>query len=106
VEKLSATFDAILVDGSMTIPGLAHTQNAIIGGDGKSACIAAASIIAKVTRDRLMVAYSREYPQYSFEKHKGYGTQEHHGALKAYGPCPIHRKSFEPIRRLLNDRAI
>lgn len=102
VGKLAAAIDAVLVDGSMTVPGLPHFQNAIINGDGKSACIAAASIIAKVTRDRIMGELSLVYPQYQFHKHKGYGTKEHLDALVAYGPCPIHRKSFKPVKRLLH----
>ncbi len=72
----------------------------IIKGDAKSASIAAASIIAKVTRDRLMDEYDRQYPQYGFAHHKGYGTAEHIEALKKYGPCPIHRKSFEPVKSI------
>jgi ribonuclease HII len=103
LEKLSGAADIVLVDGAMTVSGLACFQEAIIEGDGKSACIAAASIIAKVTRDRIMVELSREYPQYQFDKHKGYGTKEHYDLLVEYGPCPIHRKSFEPVRRMLDD---
>ncbi|MGA2089841.1 MAG: ribonuclease HII [Endomicrobiales bacterium] len=102
IEKLSTPVDALLVDGSLSVPGLTHTQKTIIGGDGKSACIAAASIIAKVTRDRIMIELSRQYPQYQFHEHKGYGTKVHYDALVEYGPCPIHRKSFEPVKRFLD----
>ena len=79
---------------------LPMSSSAIVHGDAKSASIAAASIAAKVTRDRLMLKYDEEYPQYGFKKHKGYGTAEHLEALRKYGPCPIHRRSFEPIRSM------
>ena len=69
----------------------------IIKGDAKSISIAAASILAKVTRDRIMKEYDALYPEYNFKKHKGYGTKEHLEALNTYGPCPIHRKSFAPV---------
>jgi ribonuclease HII len=70
----------------------------VIKGDGKYACIAAASILAKVERDRLMTEYATEYPQYGFERHFGYPTPEHLEALRKFGPCPIHRRSFAPVR--------
>ena len=76
-------------------------EESIIKGDAKSASIAAASIIAKVTRDRLMMQYDKAYPEYGFAQHKGYGTAEHIAALRKYGPCPIHRQSFEPIRSMV-----
>jgi ribonuclease HII len=103
LSKLDQPPDLVLVDG-WPIPGLSCAQDAIIGGDGKSASIAAASIIAKVTRDRLMVVLSDKYPAYNFKKHKGYGTKEHQAALLAHGPCSIHRKSFAPIRKCLNEK--
>jgi len=87
----------VLVDG-YKIPDLEYFQVGIIGGDDKSASIAAASVVAKVTRDRLMVEWSRKYPQYGFERHKGYGTKIHRDALFKFGPCELHRKSFEPVR--------
>lgn len=74
---------------------------AIIKGDALSMSIGAASILAKVTRDRLMIAHSKTYPQYGFEKHKGYVTKYHKEALSQYGPCPIHRKSFKPVQAVL-----
>jgi len=83
----------VLVDGR-AIPGLATPQTALVGGDDLSLSIGAASIVAKVTRDRLMADFDRLYPQYGFARHKGYGTREHVLALRTYGPCPIHRKSF------------
>ena len=76
----------------------------IIKGDAKSASIAAASIIAKVTRDRLMDEYDQKYPEYGFASHKGYGTAQHIEALKKHGPCPIHRMSFEPIKSLFAEK--
>lgn len=76
---------------------LSMTSSPIVHGDAKSASIAVASIAAKVTRDRLMLKYDEEYPQYGFKRHKGYGTAEHLAALRKYGPCPIHRRSFEPV---------
>lgn len=84
----------IFVDGREVIPGLAVSQKSVIGGDGKIFSIAAASIIAKVTRDRLMAEYAKKYPQYRFEKHKGYGTKLHFEMIRAHGLCPIHRRSF------------
>ncbi|WP_378955641.1 ribonuclease HII [Pelosinus sp. sgz500959] len=88
---------AVLID-AVPLPDLAMPSVSLIGGDAISASIGAASIIAKVERDRLMLKLDEEYPQYGFAKHKGYGTAEHMRALQQYGPCPIHRKSFEPIK--------
>ena len=78
----------------MTIPGIEIPQVPIIKGDAKSVSIAAASILAKVTRDRLMKEYDRVFPAYGFAQHKGYGSAAHIAALKRYGACPIHRRSF------------
>lgn len=77
-----------------TIPGIDIKQISIVKGDARSISIAAASIVAKVTRDRLMVAYDKLYPEYNFASNKGYGSKEHIEAIKKYGPCPIHRRSF------------
>ena len=85
---------SVLLNDAVTIPGVAIHQVPIIKGDAKSASIAAASIIAKVTRDRLMEKYDAVFPQYGFSAHKGYGAAAHIEALKKYGPCPIHRRSF------------
>ena len=85
---------SLLLNDAVRIPGLDILQVPIIKGDAKSQSIAAASIMAKVTRDHLMVEYDQIYPQYGFAKHKGYGTAAHIAALKEYGPCPIHRRSF------------
>ena len=84
----------ILFNDAVTIPDVELPQIPIIGGDGKSVSIAAASILAKVTRDRMMAAYDEIYPGYGFARNKGYGTAEHIAALKRLGPCPIHRRSF------------
>ena len=84
----------ILLNDAVTIPGVDIMQVPIIKGDAKSVSIAAASILAKVTRDRMMAEYDQIYPEYGFAKHKGYGTAAHIAALKEYGPCPIHRRTF------------
>jgi len=76
-------------------------QKCIKKGDQRSQSIAAASILAKVTRDRLMEAFHRQYPQYNFRKNKGYGTREHMKALQTYGACPIHRRTFRGVKELL-----
>lgn len=82
-----------LIDGNRNT-GIHVNSRCVVGGDGKCAEIAAASILAKVTRDRYMLQMAEQYPQYGFEKHKGYGTAVHYAALREYGPCPIHRLSF------------
>lgn len=88
--------DWVLVDG-LPVPEIPLRQTALVKGDGQSYSIAAASILAKVTRDRLMEAYDREWPEYGFAVHKGYPTAAHVRALRALGPCPIHRRSFGPV---------
>lgn len=93
IQKLSVTPDKILVD-AVHIPEISISQESIIKGDQKSASIAAASIVAKVTRDRLMVELAKQYPQYGWEKNKGYGTSEHEQAIREYGITPYHRKSY------------
>ena len=102
VQKTSAMLQAkgladapgLLLNDAVTIPGIDIPQESIIKGDAKSVSIAAASILAKVTRDQLMEAYDAQYPEYGFARNKGYGTKEHIEALKRLGPCPIHRRSF------------
>ncbi|WP_418746923.1 ribonuclease HII [Frisingicoccus sp.] len=84
----------ILLNDAVIIPGLDVPQEKIIKGDAKSLSIAAASVIAKVTRDRMMKAYHEIFPEYGFDKHKGYGSKEHIEKIQAIGPCPIHRRSF------------
>jgi ribonuclease HII len=88
-----------LIDGLPVHPfPVAHT--ALVGGDGISLSIAAASVVAKVTRDRIMDGHARSWPEYGFERHKGYATPEHLATLRRHGPCPIHRRSFEPVAQL------
>ena len=84
----------VLLNDAVTIPGVAIPQVPIIKGDAKSVSIAAASILAKVTRDHMMEEYDKDYPEYGFAKHKGYGTPAHITALKEFGPTPIHRRTF------------
>ncbi len=93
IAGLSVTPDLLLND-AVTIPEVEIRQIPIVKGDAKSLSIAAASILAKVTRDRMMEEYDALWPEYGFAKHKGYGTAQHIAALKEYGPCPIHRRSF------------
>ena len=88
------TAPTVLVNDAVTIPGVSIPQIPVIKGDAKCISIAAASILAKVTRDRIMEEMDEKYPVYGFAKHKGYGTKEHMEAIRAYGPCPIHRRSF------------
>lgn len=92
---LPATY--LLIDGNIRLLNLNLPQQAVIRGDGLSLSIAAASILAKVTRDRVMVALDAAYPPYGFARHKGYGTAFHRQAISQFGPCPIHRHSFTPI---------
>lgn len=93
IAQLPEPVDLALIDGNTT-RDIQVPARAVIGGDGRCACIAAASILAKVTRDRWMRDMAKQYPEYSFEKHKGYGTKAHYEALELHGPCPIHRMSF------------
>lgn len=93
VEGLDIPADFAYIDGNRT-PELSIPSQYIIKGDALSMSVAAASILAKVSRDRLMLQYAKEYPQYHFEKHKGYGTKVHTDALREFGPSPIHRMSF------------
>lgn len=94
----------ILVDGNKKIPNLSLYQKAVVGGDRIVKSISAASIIAKVTRDRLMLGMHEKYPMYGFDKHKGYGTKLHMEMLQQYGPCEIHRQTFEPMPTLAKNR--
>ncbi|HAK89863.1 MAG: ribonuclease HII [Nitrospirae bacterium GWC2_46_6] len=92
--------DMILID-ALTIPSIPIKQMPIIKGDAKSASIAAASIIAKVVRDGIMIEYHSIYPSYEFDKHKGYATKAHLDKIEKHGPCPIHRKTFHKVKDLL-----
>ena len=98
--QLDPPADLILAD-AVTIPDITTPQQAIVKGDAKSASIAAASIVAKVYRDHLMMAWDERYPLYGFASHKGYGTKAHIEAIRTYGPCPLHRRSF--IRNIVDD---
>ncbi|MBV9298944.1 MAG: ribonuclease HII [Verrucomicrobia bacterium] len=96
VTALPVQPDHLLVDG-LPVPVLHQPQTAIVGGDGKSLSIAAASVIAKVTRDRMMRRWHSDFPLYDFDQNKGYGTPAHLENLQIHGPCPIHRRSFAPV---------
>ena len=101
VEGLKIKADFVMIDGNKT-PELNIPCEAIVKGDAKSESIAAASILAKVSRDRLMKDLAKKYPEYGFEKHKGYGTKEHREAILKYGPCEIHRPSF--LKKLYGEK--
>ena len=94
--NLNPEADILLIDGTFTIPS-SIPQKTIVKGDSLSVSIAAASIVAKVTRDRMMIQYSLDYPGFGFQRHKGYPTKAHREAIKKYGACPIHRRSFKLI---------
>jgi len=100
LEALNPRPDYLLLD-AITLPRVPIPQKHLIKGDCRSHSIAAASILAKVTRDRLMLKLHDQYPQYNFRKHKGYGTREHLEALHRYGPCDAHRRTFNPVARML-----
>jgi ribonuclease HII len=97
VANLSPQPDYILIDGNFDIPG-SLPQQSIVKGDARSISIAAASIVAKVSRDGLMNRYHLDFPQFGFDRHKGYPTKDHKAAIAAHGPCPIHRLSFKGVR--------
>jgi ribonuclease HII len=99
LDQLSPTPQALLLD-AIQLPGLKIPQRSLIKGDARCLSIAAASIIAKVTRDRLMLTLHKEYPQYGFDQHKGYGTAAHLAVLQSHGATPHHRYSFAPVRQL------
>jgi ribonuclease HII len=99
VEDLSTPPDILIID-ALSLPSIPLRQLSFIKGESISASVAAASIIAKFTRDKIMLDYHQQYPEYNFKKHKGYSTQEHIDMLRLYGPCPIHRKSFYRVMSL------
>jgi ribonuclease HII len=99
VEDLSYPPDILVID-ALSLPLIPIRQLSFIKGEDKSASVAAASIIAKVTRDKIMMDYHQQYPHYNFEKNKGYSTREHLDMIRIYGPCPIHRKSFHRVMSL------
>ena len=100
VLRLRTVPELVLVDGRDQVPGLRCTQHAIIDGDARILSIAAASILAKVVRDRIMERLDRVWPQYGFARHKGYSTPEHLEVLRRLGPCPLHRYTFTPVALL------
>jgi ribonuclease HII len=104
IEALPVAAEKALIDGNR-VPKLSIPAEAIIKGDLKEACIGAASILAKVERDRQMLEWHERYPHYNFAKHKAYGTVEHLAALKEHGASPIHRRSFKPVRDVLEAHA-
>jgi ribonuclease HII len=101
IRDLAPAAEAVLVDGPLRLFGMNLPQRPIVRGDQLSMSIAAASILAKVSRDRYMIALDERYPDYGFARHKGYGTAEHLAALGRLGPCPEHRRSFAPLRLAL-----
>ena len=100
VESLPHPADYLLVDGKFPVP-ISLPQKTLVKGESKSSSIAAASIIAKVTRDRLMAQYHEQFPQYNFLRHKGYPTAEHRQLIEKFGPCAIHRKTFKRVREFV-----
>jgi len=101
VETLKITPGLLLIDGNQKIDSNLN-QWAIVKGDSRSLTIAAASVLAKVTRDRIMDDYHKLYPQYGFDRHKGYGTKLHRNLIQEHGPCPIHRKTFKGVSEYIN----
>lgn len=106
LKQLKPAADYLLIDGRVRLATIATRQQSIVRGDGISLSIAAASIIAKVTRDRMMVEYAKSYPAFKFEGHKGYGTQFHRDKIAQVGPCDIHRYTFEPIKSQVSNQLI
>jgi ribonuclease HII len=102
LEQLSPRPDYLLID-ALALKRVLLPQKPLIKGDCRSHSIAAASILAKVTRDRLMLALHEQYPQYNFQKHKGYGTSEHMALIREHGPCAAHRRTFNPVAQMLKD---
>ncbi|MFW5943552.1 MAG: ribonuclease HII [Chloroflexota bacterium] len=99
LSRLQPAGEFLLIDGRMKLPTVPLPQRSVVRGDSLSLSIAAASILAKVSRDRHMIALSEQHPQYGFARHKGYCTQQHVAAIEKYGPCAVHRHSFAPIRQ-------
>ncbi len=102
VESLKIKPDFLLIDGNFTLESFPVSQLAIPKADQNVFSVSAASVLAKVTRDRILVEFDGQYPEYGFAKHKGYGTKEHMDALNKKGPCKIHRKSFSPVGKLFS----
>lgn len=106
VMELEVVPDVVLVDGTTAVPNLSQPQFTVVGGDRRCKAIAAASVIAKVTRDRIMDHYELLYPSFSFAAHKGYPTAAHLKELQIHGPCDIHRRTFKPVARLVDQYAL
>jgi ribonuclease HII len=102
LQKLSLEPEFLLIDGRVKLASINGNQKSIVDGDAKVFTIACASIVAKVTRDRMMRKYHKAFPHYGFDRHKGYGTKLHLEKLKKFGPCEIHRKSYAPVKRVLH----
>jgi len=100
IESLAVKPDLVLIDGNKSPKSLSVNCQTVVSGDAKHACIAAASILAKVTRDQIMNEYDKIYPQYGFAKHKGYPVPGHLKAIREYGICKIHRKSYKPVSQM------
>ena len=100
VSALPTRPTAVLIDGRDVPPALIKTGQALVKGDARSVSVAAASIVAKVVRDRMMQRADRHYPEFGFASHKGYGTVAHRNAIRRIGPCPLHRRSFAPMRHM------
>lgn len=100
LKKIPNAYGYLLIDGNMDVPS-SYPQEFIVKGDSKVAAISAASVLAKVTRDRLMCEFDKRFPHYGFSKHKGYPTQSHRQSIREFGPCEIHRKSFAGVREFL-----
>ena len=103
VAQLPVKADYAMVDGRDVPNALKNIGEAFVKGDARSLSIAAASIIAKVIRDRMMIEADKHYPQYGFAGHKGYGSKKHRDAIHHFGPCPIHRRSFSPLKQMLEN---
>lgn len=106
VTELKTKPDIVLVDGDYPIPNISYPQLSIVNGDATCKAIAAASIVAKVTRDRIMDKFEQMYPEFTFSQHKGYSTPSHLKELKLHGPCDIHRKSFRPVAEIAEQYAL
>ena len=106
VMELDESPDIILVDGNYPIPNIDKPQFAVVGGDQQCPAISAASVVAKITRDRIMDKYEALFPSFRFSKHKGYPTAEHMEELREHGPSDIHRRSFKPVAELVNNYAL
>ena len=103
IRRLDPPPELVLIDGNRLPPNAPDAAIALVKGDGRSLCIAAASIVAKVLRDRIMHSWHRRYPAYGFDRHVGYPTAQHRQALLSVGPCPLHRRSFAPVRATLQE---